>query len=142
MNNKISMGYGGVEFTDKGFNILTTPQPLKSEDGIFVEGLPDKVQQMMNLALMQQFLDAVLFERVYVEPVTVGQAGPVYSAAFMVNNYVLQVTMDGEDLYPALIPNVEDPKQQPIKFSYDGDQLDNFFSEIRKDLGKIVHDNL
>ena len=34
MLGKISMGYGGVEITDEGLNILTTPQPLSTTDGV------------------------------------------------------------------------------------------------------------
>jgi hypothetical protein len=137
MNSKISMGYGGVEFLDgKGFNIITKPTPLKSEDGLVVGEVTCGVVKMENLTFMHKFLDEILFERVYVKPVEVATGGGVSSASFLVNGkFFLNVIADTNGgVHPSLMKD----KDSILKFSYEGDTLERFFDEIRKDIEDIL----
>ena len=142
MKNKINTGYGSVEFSeDKGFNISTDHEPLKSTDGVMLPPVTCKTIQMQNLTTVYKFLDEVLFEEIYVKPeeVNVSEDGQTYVAAFTVNNnFFLHVILDIEGgLYPSLISISDNMDQNIIKFEYEGVQLDNFFSEIKKDIYSI-----
>ncbi len=137
MNNKISMGYGGVEFSEtEGFNIITKKTPLKSEEGLVVEEVPCEAVKMENLALMYKFLDEVLFERLYVEPVSGGTEGEISSINFLVNSkfYLNVITVVDGGMYPALLSD----DKRILKFSYEGKQLERFFDEIRKDVKDVL----
>lgn len=142
MKNKINTGYGSVEFSeDKGFNISTDHEPLKSTDGLMLPLVTCKTTQMQNLTTVYKFLDEVLFEKIYVklEEVNVSADGQTYVSAFTVNNnFFLHVILDVEGgLYPSLISISDNMEQDIIKFEYEGVQLNNFFSEIKKDIYSI-----
>lgn len=139
---KVSMGYGGVEVSDKGFNIITKPQPFSSDDGICFEQETDKVKQMKNLSHMYKFLDAICFEQVYVEPLQVGMRGFLYDVSFMINHkYYLHVLMDmGDNTYPVLIRN-DKGEINPIKFTYEGSVMEKFFKEVKVDIYNLFSDS-
>lgn len=139
---KVSMGYGGVEVSDRGFNIITEPQPLSTNDGVCFEQETDKVKQMLNLSHMYKFLDTLCFESVYVKPMQVGMRGFLYDVSFMINHeYYLHVLMDmGDNVYPVLIRS-DKGEINPIKFTYEGSVLTKFFDEIKVDINHLFTDN-
>lgn len=139
---KVNIGYGGVEVSDKGVNIITEPQPLSTNDGICFEPETDKVKQMLNLSHMYKFLDTICFEQVYVEPLQVGMRGFLYDVSFMINHeYYLHVLMDmGDNIYPVLIRN-DKGEINPIKFTYEGEVMEKFFDEVKLDINNLFADN-
>ena len=134
------MGYGSVEFSEcKGFSIFTKGVPLKSNEGINLKPATRKSEQRKNILHAQKFLDEVLFEQIYVSPEEVSSYGDSYTAIFTVNHkFFLHVVMDDKgNIFPSLMTGAEKGKPKIIKFEYEGVQLDNFFSEIKKDINSI-----
>lgn len=141
MKIKISMGeYGGVEFDEKeGFNIITKPQPLSNENGLYVSGKVNNVRQMRGLSHMQLFLDNILFEPLYVRPVQAGTRGDLYDVSFLVNDkFYLHTLMESDGtLYVSLLMTTLNGETDIIKFTYEGRNLELFFEEVKKDIRNI-----
>lgn len=138
MNNKINLGYGFVEFKEgKGFNI-STENKENIGDGLMIEMETNKEKQMENLMLAHKFLDILLFEPIYSQPLQVGLRGDFKDAIFLINHeYMLHVLVDEDNrVYPVLLKTVGDGVE-PIKFTYEGYTLKHFFKEIVKDVNDI-----
>lgn len=138
MKNKINLGYGFVEFNEgKGFNISTKNGEIIS-DGLMIEMETNKEKQMENLVFAHKFLDAVLFEPVYSQPLQAGLRGDFKDAMFLINHeFMLHVLVDQDDkVYPVLLKSVGDDVE-PVKFSYEGETLKQFFKEVIKDVNDL-----
>lgn len=139
MKNKINLGYGFVEFREgKGFNISTKGKGDLSSDGLMFEIETNKKKQMENLMLAHKFLDILLFEPIYSQPLQVGLRGDFKDAMFLINHeHMLHVLVDEDSkVYPVLLKTVGNDVE-PIKFTYEGDTLKHFFKEIVKDVNDI-----
>ena len=139
MKNKINLGYGFVEFRKgKGFNISTENKEDLVGNGLMVEMETNKEKQMENLMLAHKFLDILLFEPIYSQPLQVGVRGDFKDAMFLINHeYMLHVLVDENNkVYPVLL-KTEGDDVEPIKFSYEGDTLKHFFKEVVKDVNDI-----
>lgn len=138
MKNKINLGYGFVEFNEgKGFNISTkSKEPV--DDGIMIEMEKSKEKQMANLVFAHKFLDAILFEPIYSQPLQVGLRGDFKDVIFLINHeYMLHVLVDEDSkVYPVLLKTVGEDVE-PIKFLYEGETLKQFFKEVIKDVNEL-----
>ena len=139
MFGKINLGYGGVEVTEDSINILTKPQPMSSTDGVQYEEVTCKRVQSSQLSYVAQFLSSITSGSVYVEPLDVGLRGMFQDVTFRVSGeYFLHVMVgDGGILYTTLIQPTSDGGISPIKFTYEGEIMEGFFSEIKMDITNL-----
>lgn len=141
---QVNMGYGGVEIKEDCLNIITKKCKIKNDYGYQIKEEKNKIKQMENLSHMTRFLQDSMVPSVYVEPLQFKVfTGGVYEVMFLVDNqYCLNVLMmeDGVML-PALFYTSENGEHRLLKFSYEGDALEWFFGEIKKDILKIISDN-
>ncbi|AGH32034.1 hypothetical protein VPIG_00178 [Vibrio phage PWH3a-P1] len=141
MKNKINLGYGFVEFNEgKGFNISTKNKETIS-DGLMIEMETNKEKQMENLMFAHRFLDTILFEQIYSQPLQTGLRGDFKDVIFLINHeYMLHVLVDQDNkVYPVLLKTVGDDVE-PVKFSYEGETLKQFFNEIVKDVNDLFNE--
>lgn len=137
--NKVNTGYGSVEFiSDKGFNINTEHEGLKRKHPL---NYPEtsEVEKMGHFTHLHSFMDEVLFERLYVQSVLFERMDEETTfSVFLINgkHRVGVVTCKGQ-MYPTLFAG-DEFNSITINFEYSGEELDNFFSEIKKDIEDLI----
>ncbi|CAL9959759.1 hypothetical protein VPHF99_0048 [Vibrio phage F99] len=139
MFGKVCLNYGGVVITENGLDVVTEDCEMSTNDGVQFDIEEDKVEQVKNLSYMVEFLQDVFFNQPYVEPVQVGTRGDLSDVIFEINEkYFLHVLMETNgNIYPVLLrPSGEGCS--PVKFSYEGEVMDQFFSEVRKDVLEVL----
>lgn len=140
MYGKVSMGYAGIEVSEEGINILTKPHPLSRTCGIGVKPETDKVEQTRNIKAMVNFLQEAILDKPWVEPCQFTYYGALVDVVFLVNDSIyISVMMDSKrELLPTLLSNDSNGSLCLIKFTYEGDLMNYFFSEIRRDIEDIL----
>lgn len=137
----VSMGYGGIEINEDHINLITKRCEIKSKDGYQVKEEKNKVKQMENIHYMIRFLQDSMVLGVYVEPLQVKIFDEGMSEVmFLVDGqYYLNVNMTNDHrLIPVLFYTDDTGEIRMLKFSYEGDLLEWFFTEIKKDMIEIV----